>query len=226
MFSFGLWKYPIVRELYKETSSQPLPLRVWTWHEPSVFRFFWPSVSECNSLFLFGPCRNTPRRFWVPWNRNIARQEVTYFGGGSWRSNAGDVFGGGSPNVLQAINKFYCESFPSNFLNRVQVYIFSNELRGFFRFIVGNLPRSGIGGLFIRTHQPYVDYEQSQGGNGNGDLSPFLPWWCAFFAPIGIVGISWGWWNFRDNKRLPWSGIVWGVGLIMWGLGLFKLITL
>jgi len=34
---------------------------------------------------------------------------------------------------------------------------------------------------------------------------------------IGLLGIAWGWWNLRMERRLPASGIVFVIGIALWG---------
>ena len=41
---------------------------------------------------------------------------------------------------------------------------------------------------------------------------------------LGLVSISWGWWNFRRGQRLPYSPIVFLAGCTLWIYGLLTLL--
>ncbi len=75
----------------------------------------------------------------------------------------------------------------------------------------------------------YIPLETRENGVNNNcqstnDFKTFEPPWFAFFvAGMGIIGFSWGWWNFRDNLRRPWSSISILIGLVFWAYGFLKI---
>jgi hypothetical protein len=56
--------------------------------------------------------------------------------------------------------------------------------------------------------KPLYGGEKSSNGDSqecNDFEKVFPPWLPVFAAVIGIIAVSWGWPNFRNNLRLPWS---------------------
>jgi len=66
---------------------------------------------------------------------------------------------------------------------------------------------------FIPHHE--IDACINDGGTDPNYRKYFLPSWCAFvLALCGISGISWGWWNLRDNHRIPFAIFAFIIGII------------
>lgn len=80
--------------------------------------------------------------------------------------------------------------------------------------------------FFSRTHLTNVDDQQAASDSERTPFQNFFPKWGSVFAPIGLVAGFWGWSNIRDNRRLRWGTTAFVCGLIMWGYGFARLITL
>src|SRR5262249_50876198 len=61
------------------------------------------------------------------------------------------------------------------------------------------------------SRQPYHDFE-----NAFPRLPCSPPMRGMLFGVLGIAGIGWGWWNIRNERTLPWSGISLLVGVVLW----------
>jgi hypothetical protein len=83
-----------------------------------------------------------------------------------------------------------------------------------------------FGGFSRFPRLPSVDTENTESDQDSPYLKRFFPRWCAIFAPFGAIVLGWGWWNLRDNRRLPWSAISFCVGCIFWIYGFTRLVSL
>jgi hypothetical protein len=66
-----------------------------------------------------------------------------------------------------------------------------------------------------------VSHPEEKSGYLNAGFPPFNGLMAAL---LGIAGGSWGWINFRRGDRLPYSGIAFIVGMVLWAYGLFILL--
>jgi hypothetical protein len=79
--------------------------------------------------------------------------------------------------------------------------------------------------VMVRVVPLKVSYNRvSNADNSNTGLedtlpySPrFPPWYGILLGIAGLGGIGWGWWHIKDERSLPWSGISFFLGCVLWG---------
>jgi hypothetical protein len=84
----------------------------------------------------------------------------------------------------------------------------------------------GIGGAFGsvrcligRTKSEDIYEKQPSSDDDRSDLSRLLPRWGVIFAPLGLMFLSWGWWNLRSSRRLRLAERTFWAGAFLWMYG-------
>lgn len=87
---------------------------------------------------------------------------------------------------------------------------------------IGNLdrPLGSVRSLLGSKQLKNIHGQQSNSDDNSDNFKFLFPWWGVVLGSAGgCLGISWGWWNMRDNLRLPWSGWSFVAGCLLWAYG-------
>jgi len=139
----------------------------------------------------------------------------------------------------RSISRIGKDSFKGNFFERLSVgQRCPNSVEGktanhdkwplnnFQRLSVGIIGIGGcIGCLPSTPSYKNIGYQETTSNTHRRNFGFLFPLWGIVLAPIGLILLAWGWWNWRDGLRLPTSKIFVWTGFVLWLYGFAVILT-